>query len=146
MRPILSAVVALGFGLMFGIGLVLSGMTDPANVKAFLDVAGGWRPALAFVMGAAVLVALPIFQWTRRRGKALTADTLEAPPQTIDAPLLIGAAIFGIGWGLSGICPGPAIVWLGLSPAAIVPFLLAVIAGALLARLFQRDQAPASRN
>jgi len=146
MRPVLSAVFALGFGLMFGFGLILSGMTDPANVKGFLDVAVAWRPALAFVMGAAVLVALPIFQWTRRRGKALTTDTLEAPPQTIDAPLLIGAAIFGIGWGLSGICPGPAIVWLGLSPAAIVPFLLAVIAGALLARLFQRDQAPASRN
>ena len=146
MRPVLSAVVALGFGLMFGIGLIVSGMTDPANVKAFLDVAGAWRPALAFVMGAAVLVALPIFQWTRRRGKALTADTLEAPPRTIDAPLLIGAAIFGIGWGLSGICPGPAVVWLGLSPAAIGPFLLAVIVGALLARLFQGDRAPAGRD
>jgi len=145
MRPVLSVVFALGFGLMFGFGLILSGMADPANVKGFLDVAGVWRPALAFVMGAAVLVALPIFQWTRRRGKALTADALEAPPQTIDAPLLIGAAIFGVGWGLSGICPGPAVVWLGLSPAVIGPFLLAVVVGALLARLLQRDQAPASR-
>jgi len=137
MKTFLSALLTLGFGVLFGAGLVLSGMIDPAKVQGFLDIAGVWRPALAFVMGAAVLVALPFFQWTRRRGKALTGEGLEAPPQVIDVRLIAGAAIFGVGWGLSGICPGPAIVWLGLSPAAIAPFVLAVIAGALLAELFK---------
>ena len=135
MRAILSALPALGFGLVFGIGLTLSGMVDPARVKGFLDVSGTWRPALGFVMGAAILVALPLFQWARRRGKALGGEELDAPPQAIDARLVAGAAIFGIGWGVAGVCPGPAIVWLGLSPMAVAPFILALIAGAWLAGL-----------
>ena len=135
MKAILSALPALGFGLVFGIGLTLSGMVDPARVKGFLDVFGTWRPALAFVMGAAILVALPVFQWAKRRGQALSGGGPDAPPQTIDARLIVGAAIFGIGWGVAGICPGPAIVWLGLSPVAIAPFIVALIAGAWLAGL-----------
>ncbi len=131
--------LALAFGLLFGFGLIVSGMVDTANVKGFLDVAGTWRPALAFVMGAAVLVALPLFQWTRRRGRALGGEDLETPPKIIDARLLVGAAIFGVGWGLSGICPGPGIVWLGIEPTAIAPLILAVIAGAVLAHLFRAD-------
>ncbi len=138
MKAPLSSLLALGFGLLFGAGLILSGMIDPAKVKGFLDVAGVWRPALAFVMGAAILVALPAFQWTRRRGKALTGEALETPAQAIDARLIAGAALFGVGWGLSGICPGPAIVWLGVSPMTIAPFVLALIAGALMAHLFKR--------
>ena len=86
-------------------------------------------------MGAAILVALPLFQWARRRGKALSGEGLDAPPQAIDARLIVGAAIFGIGWGVAGVCPGPAIVWLGLSPMAVAPFILALIAGAWLAGL-----------
>ena len=138
MKAPLSSLLALGFGLLFGAGLILSGMIDPARVKGFLDVAGVWRPALAFVMGAAILVALPAFQWARRRGRALTGEVLETPPQAIDARLIAGAALFGVGWGLSGICPGPAIVWLGVSPMTIAPFVLALIAGALMAQLFKR--------
>ncbi|MEI9903299.1 MAG: DUF6691 family protein [Asticcacaulis sp.] len=128
---------SLFFGLVFGAGLVLSGMIDTANVKGFLDVAGTWRPALAFVMGGAVLVALPLFQWMKRHGKSLTGDDLDTPPQVIDVRLVLGAAIFGIGWGLSGICPGPGIVWLGIKPLEVAPFILAVIAGSLLADLFR---------
>ena len=138
MKTALPILLALGFGLLFGAGLILSGMTDPAKVKGFLDIAGVWRPALAVVMGVAVLGAFPAFQWTRRRGKALNGEALEAPPRAIDLRLMIGAAIFGVGWGLSGICPGPAIVWLGLSPMTIAPFVLALVAGVLLAELFKR--------
>ncbi|ESQ91093.1 hypothetical protein ABAC460_07310 [Asticcacaulis sp. AC460] len=132
-------VLPLGFGLLFGLGLIVSGMIDTANVLGFLDIAGDWRPALALVMGGAVAVALPLFQWTRRRGKAFNGAEPESPPARIDRRLIVGAGIFGIGWGLSGICPGPGIVWLGLGIDQVWPFLVAVAAGAWLAdRLPQR--------
>ncbi len=138
MKRFLIPALSLLFGLVFGAGLVLSGMIDTGNVTGFLDVAGTWKPALAFVMGAAVLVALPLFQWTRRRAKALTGAILETPPQVIDTRLLVGAAIFGIGWGLAGICPGPAIVWLGIKPLEVALFIGAVLVGSILADMFRR--------
>lgn len=125
----------LGLGLWFGIGLVVSGMIYTANVKGFLDLAGAWRPGLTLVMGGAVLVALPIFQWVNRRGQALDGTSVEPPSRVIDARLIFGAAIFGIGWGMAGICPGPALVWLGIDPLAILPFIAALIAGNILVDL-----------
>ncbi|ESQ90990.1 DUF6691 family protein [Asticcacaulis benevestitus] len=137
----LAPLLALVFGGLFGIGLIGSGMIDTNNVKGFLDIAGEWRPALAFVMGGAVIVALPLFWWTRRRTRPLVGDTLEAPPAKPDLRLGAGAAIFGVGWGLSGICPGPAIVWLGFDPLAILPFIGAVLVGAFIADTLFRPKA-----
>jgi uncharacterized membrane protein YedE/YeeE len=90
-------------------------MTDPANVLGFLDVFGAWRPQLALVMGAAVLVAAPAFLFVRRQNRDLLGDPVDLPDRRrIDKPLLAGAAIFGVGWGMSGICPGPGIVGMWL--------------------------------
>lgn len=141
MKRVTILLVPLIAGLVFGVGLVVSGMIDTRNVKGFLDITGTWKPALALVMVGAILVGLPLFQWAQRRGKALHGDPLETPPKIVDFRLVAGAAIFGIGWGLSGICPGPALVWLGFAPQTIAPFLLAAAAGAGLANLLRKDQA-----
>lgn len=132
----LSALVA---GIFFGGGLLLSGMTDPANVLGFLDFFGKWRPQLAFVMGGAALVAAPAYAYVRRRHRSLLEDSVTLPDRTrIDTPLLLGAGIFGIGWGLVGICPGPALVLLvSLRPAAGL-FVLALCVGMMLAPLVSR--------
>ena len=111
-------VLFLLVGLVFGLGLCLSGMTEPSKVLGFLDFAGAWDPSLALVMGGGIAVGLGVFALARRRRFALLGDPMPAPPSTsIDRPLLLGAGLFGLGWGLSGICPGPAIVDAGfLSP------------------------------
>ena len=121
------------FGLVFGSGLELSHMADPARVAAFLDVTGDWNPALAFVMGGAILVAFPAFWYARRRRKALLGDAIELPARKpVTARLVLGAAIFGVGWGLSGICPGPGLVLLGsLEPHALT-FVGAMVIGMLV--------------
>jgi uncharacterized membrane protein YedE/YeeE len=131
---------ALGAGLLFGVGLVLSGMTDPRNVVAFLDVAGTWSPNLAAVMVGAIgvhLLALrllgardPRFAFARDRGPVL------------DARLIGGAAIFGAGWGLAGYCPGPAIVSLGFGAAPAWGFVAAMAVGVLLGEAAARRGAP----
>ncbi len=117
-------------GLVFGLGLVVSGMTSPARVMGFLDILGTWDPSLAFVMGGAVLTATPLFWLARRRARPLAAAAFDRPLTTpIDGRLLGGAALFGIGWGLSGICPGPALVDLAIAPLAVVGFVAAMLAG-----------------
>jgi uncharacterized membrane protein YedE/YeeE len=129
---------AVGFvaGLVFGVGLLLSGMTSPERVLGFLDVAGKWDPSLAFVMGGGLLVAAPLFALARRRGAALNGAPLIAPPAVrIDRRLLLGAAIFGLGWGLAGLCPGPALVDLALSPTRAAAFVVPMVLGLLLSRL-----------
>jgi uncharacterized membrane protein YedE/YeeE len=121
---------ALIAGLLFGYGLLVSGMTNPANVLGFLDVFGEWRPQLAFVMGAAVLTAAPSFWFVRRSRHNLLGASVDMPdPRRIDKPLLIGASMFGLGWGLSGICPGPGIVLLAGGNGMAFLFMAAVIAG-----------------
>ena len=121
---------ALVAGLLFGAGLLISGMTDPANVLAFLDVAGDWRPALAFVMGGAVLAAAPAFYFARRHRKTLRALPIQLPNRTlIDTRLVLGSSVFGIGWGLSGICPGPALILLTSGSAPAFVFVGAVFVG-----------------
>lgn len=120
-------------GLLFGAGLLLSGMTNPATVLSFLDIAGGWNPALALTMGGAIAVAAPAYALMRRRGRTLAGEPVDLPDRTrIDAPLLGGSALFGLGWGLVGICPGPGLIQLtGLSLNAAV-FVAAMAAGMLL--------------
>ncbi|MDI1348151.1 YeeE/YedE family protein [Aquabacterium sp.] len=133
-------VIALGCGLLFGLGLTLSGMSDPLTVQAFLDVAGDWNPSLAFVMGGAVVVSLLGFQWLLKRRQAPVCGTVFHVPQNkaIDARLLRGAALFGIGWGLSGYCPGPALTSLLAGNAEVWLFVPAMLAGAWLQRQTSR--------
>ena len=124
------------FGVLFAIGLLISGMTDPARVLAFLDVAGAWNPSLAFVMVGAVAVALPAFALARRRGVSSLGEPIALPERRrVDARLAGGAAIFGIGWGLSGVCPGPALVLLGENAAGAAVLVAAIVIGGWLAGL-----------
>ena len=134
-----SRVFYFAAGLLFASGLALSGMTHPAKVLAFLDVTGAWDPRLAFVMGGAVLVYFAADRWARRRRRPLFAAAFPPPPSSrIDARLLGGAAIFGVGWGLSGFCPGPAIVSVGAGVSAALWFVPAMLAGMALHRLVAR--------
>lgn len=127
-------VTALGAGALFGFGLSLSGMLDPARVLGFLNLGGpAWDPSLAFVLGGAVLAALPGVLLQRRLARPLLEERFHLPgKQRIDRPLLAGAALFGIGWGLAGICPGPAITALTLGLPGILLFVAALLAGMLL--------------
>jgi uncharacterized membrane protein YedE/YeeE len=130
-------VVPLLSGILFALGLCLSGMTRPAKVSAFLDVTGAWDPSLALVMAGAVAVYLLAFGFARRRA-AVVAGALAPPnaPTSIDGRLLIGAALFGVGWGASGFCPGPALVSLGAASPSALLFVPAMIAGmALVSRI-----------
>jgi uncharacterized membrane protein YedE/YeeE len=130
---------SFGCGLIFGLGLLTSGMTEPEKVLGFLDVFGAWDATLAFVMAAAVAVAAAGFALARRRSAPLFAVRFSWPSRSdIDAPLLVGSALFGIGWGLSGICPGPALVNLAGLTAPIVAFVAAMIVGMFVYELWQR--------
>lgn len=128
-------VFALVVGLVFGLGLCLSGMYQPSKVTGFLDLAGAWDPSLAFVMAGAIAVALPAFLVAHRRKAAWLGGAIDLPTaQAIDAPLVVGAAIFGIGWGLAGVCPAPGVVDLGfLSPDAAL-YVVSMAAGMLIYR------------
>ncbi len=132
MRPVLHALVA---GALFGLGLAISGMTDPDKVLNFLDVAGTWDPSLALVMGGALAVSLPGYAWVRRRQRTFCDVPLPAAPSTrLDGRLLAGSALFGVGWGLAGYCPGPALANLAHGGLEAVVFVLALLAGSGLAR------------
>ncbi len=140
----LSIVSGFGFGLLFGAGLVLSGMADPDRVKAFLDVTGTWNPALALVMIGAILIAAPAFRIASRR-RPLLGDAIHLPERkSIDASLVIGAGIFGLGWGLSGICPGPGVVLLGFGARGAVVFVLALVIGSQIGGWVQGRIRPAT--
>jgi uncharacterized membrane protein YedE/YeeE len=129
MKMLLGALLS---GLVFGFGLVISGMTQPAKILGFLDIFGVWDPTLAFVMGAALAVSLPGFYFARRRVRPLLTAHFRWPTRSeIDAPLIGGAALFGIGWGLVGLCPGPAIVNLATFLPQILVFVVAMGAGML---------------
>jgi uncharacterized protein len=117
-------------GLLFGIGLILSGMTDPGKVKGFLDLAGAWDPSLALVMGGGVVVAVFAFAAMRRRGASLFGGPMRmSDSASIDRRLLVGSLVFGVGWGLAGFCPGPAVVSAGAGYPQAIVFVLAMIAG-----------------
>jgi uncharacterized membrane protein YedE/YeeE len=122
-------------GILFGLGLLVSGMANPAKVLNFLDLAGTWDPSLAFVMAGAIAVALPGYRLVFRRSAPLLSDRFRLPTRTsIDYWLVLGAAVFGIGWGLSGFCPGPAVVSLPLLAKGTLAFVPAMLVGAVLAR------------
>ena len=138
--PILSAFLC---GLMFGTGLVVSGMTDTAKVLGFLDVLaipkGGWDPTLAIVMAAALIVSIPGFALARRRGRPVLADVAASPTRTgIDRPLIVGAVLFGAGWGLVGLCPGPAIINLATLSPPVLLFATTMIAGMAAHAIWRR--------
>jgi uncharacterized protein len=131
-------------GLLFGLGLCLSGMTYPAKVLGFLDLAGAWDPSLAFVMGGAVAVAFVAFRVAARRPKTLSGEPFHLPvAKTIDARLLGGSLLFGVGWGLVGLCPGPAITDIGFLDGRAALFVACMAAGmALYAALAAVPAAP----
>lgn len=125
-----NALVALLAGTLFGAGLAISGMTDPGKVIGFLDLAGQWDPSLAFVMGAAICISLPTFQLLRGRSKPVFASQYFLPTkQDLDPQLILGAVFFGIGWGIAGLCPGPAIANLASASPEILGFVVAMVAG-----------------
>lgn len=131
---------ALLAGVFFGVGLTVSGMTDPHRVRAFLDVAR-WDPTLVFVMGGAILAHAPVVWLLRRRGRALRGPLRLPAARSVDARLVGGAILFGVGWGLSGYCPGPAVIsLLSLSGGAFL-FVAAMLIGSRLAARFDRPDA-----
>lgn len=134
-------VVAFIAGLLFSVGLIVSQMVNPAKVLNFLDIAGAWDPTLAFVMGGAILVTLPGFYFVLRRPHPLFATRFYLPTRSdIDVRLIAGAIVFGLGWGLAGLCPGPAITALATGLLPVVGFVMAMIAGALIYKvLFDRS-------
>lgn len=127
MKTTQTTLSAFGAGLLFGIGLLVSGMTDPHRVRAFLDFAGAWNPSLAGVMAGAIAVHGTAL-WLERRRLGVTIDA-QAP---VDARLVAGAAVFGVGWGLAGYCPGPAIVLLGFAPVHAWVFFATMVVGVLI--------------
>jgi len=129
----MTLVMAFAAGLVFGLGLILSGMTDPGKVLGFLDVAGAWDPSLAFVMAGAVLVAFVAFAFARRRAKTFLGHALYLPQRgEVDWRLVGGSVVFGVGWGLAGFCPGPALVAFGAGYDKAAVFVVAMLAGMLL--------------
>jgi len=113
MKPLMSNFITLLSGVLFGLGLAVSNMLNPERVLAFLDIFGVWDPTLALVMGGALLVTVPGFAWVLKRTRPWFASEFTLPlAQVVDKPLVMGAALFGMGWGLSGLCPGPAIAGL----------------------------------
>jgi uncharacterized membrane protein YedE/YeeE len=137
---------ALAVGLIFGLGLCLSGMYEPAKVTGFLDLAGLWDPSLAFVMGGAIVVALPAFLVARRRSAAWIGGAIDLPAaQAIDAPLVVGAGVFGVGWGLGGVCPAPGVVDLGFFSAGAAIFVVSMAAGMLVYRAAAGRRLPGLR-
>jgi uncharacterized protein len=124
-------------GLLFGVGLIVSGMANPAKVLGFLDLAGHWDPSLAFVMIGAIALASIGFFASRHTGKPLLDDTRHLPTKKkIDVQLIVGSAIFGAGWGIAGFCPGPVMVAVGAGKTEAVIFLSAMLAGMLAFNLF----------
>ncbi len=135
---------ALAAGLIFGLGLSISGMLDPARVRGFLDVTGAWDPSLIFVLGGAVSVSALGYALSRLRPRPYLAERFEIPPgRPIDAPLMFGSVLFGVGWGLSGFCPGPAVAALSLGSLPVFVFVAAMLLGMAAHRVFvARRQKP----
>lgn len=138
--------LSLVAGIVFGLGLVISGMSNPAKVIGFLDVSGAWDPTLLVVMGGALAVTLPGFTLLRRRSRPLFAREFQWPARKdVDARLIGGAALFGVGWGIAGFCPGPAITALVTGRMEVVLFVCAMVGGAAAHRLLFDAPAPGVR-
>lgn len=138
----MQTLTSLLVGLVFGIGLIVSGMTDPAKVIGFLDLAGSWDPSLAFVMGGAILVGVFAFGIARKRQRSLLGAPMRLPTATvIDRRLVLGSLAFGAGWGLAGYCPGPALASLASGGEKPLIFTLAMLAGMALFEVLDRVSA-----
>jgi hypothetical protein len=124
---------ALAVGVLFGLGLTISGMIDPAKIIAFLDIAGAWDPSLLVVMASALAVSFIGYRIVLARSKPVFEPSFQLPTKTvIDRPLLVGSALFGAGWGLAGLCPGPAIAAASLGAPSVLLFLVAMLAGMVI--------------
>jgi uncharacterized protein len=135
----MSYISALLAGLLFGLGLIVSGMINPAKVLGFLEIAGAWDPSLAFVMVGAIAVTAAAFPIAQKMSRSLTGEPMRLPTNTrLDRGLLIGSAIFGIGWGLAGFCPGPALVGSGAGEPKALIFVAAMLAGMILFQQWER--------
>lgn len=133
------ALLALLSGLLFGAGLAISGMSDPARVQSFLDIFGTWDPTLAFVMGGAMIPMAIAWPIQRRLARPLACDTFDLPGTSlIDGKLILGAVLFGAGWGIGGLCPGPAMADLAIAPGQAGIFVVAMLAGMGLHRIASR--------
>ena len=135
-------IVAFIAGLLFGLGMMISDMVDPVKVLAFLDVAGAWDPSLAFVMAGALAVFAPFYAWViAKREKPVCATSFHlSQNKTIDSRLITGSVLFGLGWGIAGICPGPALTSLGSLNGSLFLFVISLLAGTWLGCLMTRKQ------
>lgn len=138
----MNIVTATIAGLLFGAGLILSGMSNPAKVLAFLDVTGTWDPSLLFVMLGAIVVAAFAFRFARTRVRPLFGERIHVPGAgRIDVPLVLGSTVFGVGWGLVGYCPGPALTSLAVGGRSTLLFVAAMVAGMALFEVIERIRA-----
>jgi uncharacterized protein len=134
-----NAFAAFAAGLVFGVGLLLSGMTDPSKVIGFLDLAGSWDPSLLFVMGGGIAVGLLAFRAAGKRSQAFLGGAMQLPQaRDIDKRLVGGSLVFGVGWGLAGFCPGPALVSFGAGQEKAAIFLAAMLGGMLIYQAAER--------
>jgi uncharacterized membrane protein YedE/YeeE len=139
MKKHLDTLSSLIVGLIFGIGLILAGMTNPAKVIGFLDITGTWDPSLAFVMGGAILVAIVAFRFAKKRTANFLGGAMRMPTSDmIDKRLVIGSLLFGAGWGMAGFCPGPALTSIGTGNPKAVIFVVAMIVGMAIFELADR--------
>jgi hypothetical protein len=139
MKTQLDAVSSFIVGLIFGIGLIFAGMTDPSKVIGFLDISGLWDPSLAFVMAGAILVGLVGFRFANHRTMNFLGGAIRLPTKTdIDKRLVVGSLLFGAGWGMAGFCPGPALVSLATGSSKAIIFVLSMIAGMALFESMER--------
>ena len=128
-------------GLIFGLGLLLAGMANPAKVLAFLDLAGAWDPSLALVMGGAIAVAIIPLNWARKNKQSLLGAPMQFPmKRELDSRLIGGSLVFGIGWGIAGICPAPSFTLIGLGHYQVLYFILAMVLGVYVHRKLLGDK------
>jgi uncharacterized membrane protein YedE/YeeE len=140
-------IVSVLAGLVFGLGLIVSGMFDPAKVVGFLDLTGAWDPSLAFVMVGAIGVGVVAFAIARQRDRSLLGQNMRMPTaRRIDRRLIAGSLIFGVGWGIAGFCPGPALVALGTGQVKGLVFVAAMLAGMALFEWFERGRGKATQD
>ena len=139
----ITLIASLLVGLVFGLGLIVSGMADPAKVLGFLDLAGAWDPSLALVMVGAISVAAIAFAVARKRTVSLLGAAMKLPTaRDIDRRLVVGSLLFGVGWGIAGFCPGPALVALGAGEVKALVFVVAMLAGMGIFEMLERRHAP----
>ncbi|MBE01829.1 YeeE/YedE family protein [uncultured Marinobacter sp.] len=136
------SIASLFAGLLFGLGLIVSGMANPEKVLGFLDIAGLWDPSLAFVMGGAIIVGIVAFTVARRRTLSFLGSSMKVPSHNhIDKRLVLGSLVFGVGWGIAGFCPGPGLVALGAGEAKAAVFVASMVAGMAIFEIIERNRA-----